>query len=154
MVQHEFLSKVPIPDDNLVTIDDWDVCSAAANGYEARLKYVLHNLRFIVLFLVCDVLGLSLDQNCWSPLLLVFPLVLLLFLFSSLFLSESLENYRNLFGRVRQKTIFPSAFRDGGVLAWNCLLRLCVDVDTEKWWRGRFYTPPMWIIINFLVLIL
>ncbi|XP_024363236.1 probable 6-phosphogluconolactonase 1 isoform X2 [Physcomitrium patens] len=36
--KHEFLSKVPIPDDNLVTIDDWDVCSAAANGYEARLK--------------------------------------------------------------------------------------------------------------------
>ncbi|KAG0582417.1 hypothetical protein KC19_3G058100 [Ceratodon purpureus] len=34
----EFLSKVPIPQENLITIDDWDVCSAAAHGYENRLK--------------------------------------------------------------------------------------------------------------------
>lgn len=34
----EFLSKVPIPHENLITIDDWDVCSAAAQGYENRLK--------------------------------------------------------------------------------------------------------------------
>lgn len=34
----EFLSKVPIPNENLITIDDWDVCSAAAHGYENRLK--------------------------------------------------------------------------------------------------------------------
>lgn len=36
--KNEFLSKVPIPQENLIAIDDWDVCSAAANGYENRLK--------------------------------------------------------------------------------------------------------------------
>jgi hypothetical protein len=41
VLQNEFLSKVPIPQENLITIDDWDVCSAAANGYENRLKYVI-----------------------------------------------------------------------------------------------------------------
>ena len=40
VMQAEFLSKVPIPQENLITIDDWDVCSAAAHGYENRLKYV------------------------------------------------------------------------------------------------------------------
>ena len=39
--QNEFLSKVPIPQENLITIDNWDVCSATANGYENRLKYVV-----------------------------------------------------------------------------------------------------------------
>jgi len=41
VMQAEFLSKVPIPHENLITIDDWDVCSAAAHGYENRLKYVV-----------------------------------------------------------------------------------------------------------------
>lgn len=48
-------------DDNLVIIDDWDVCSVVVNGYEVCFKYVLYNLWFIVLFFVCDVLGLLLD---------------------------------------------------------------------------------------------
>ena len=48
-MQSEFLSKVPIPQENLITIDDWDVSSAAANGYESRLKYVNAQLTSYIL---------------------------------------------------------------------------------------------------------
>lgn len=56
VVQHEFLSKVPIPEENLITIDDWDVCSAAANGYENRLKYAVPQPIFISNFRITEFL--------------------------------------------------------------------------------------------------
>jgi hypothetical protein len=39
-LQEEFLSRVPIPDDQVHTISTWDDANTAAQGYEHSLRFV------------------------------------------------------------------------------------------------------------------